>query len=94
MSTPFYTVAAIHDLEDILRFIARDKPGAAVSWVERIEAKCIAIAETPDIGQLMPQLGKDVRASVVGRYMIFHRHVGGRLEVLRVIAGGAEVTQL
>lgn len=42
----------------------------------------------------MPQLGENVRASVLGRYMIFHRFVGGRLEILRVIPGGAEVTQL
>jgi toxin ParE1/3/4 len=94
MTRPFYTAAAIEDLEKILVFIAKDKPGAAVEWVGKIEAKCVAIASTPETGQQMPKLGENVRASVLGRYMIFHRYVGGRLEVLRVIPGGADVKQL
>ena len=88
MKKPHYTIAATEDLEEILEFIARDKPGASVGWVERIEAKCVAIANAPETGQQMPQLGEDVRASVMGRYMIFHRHVAERLEILRVIPGG------
>jgi|GEM_PF-2346401 len=63
MSKPFYTSAAIRDLEDILDFIAHDKPGAAVKWVEEIEAKCLMIASAPQIGEAMPQLGPGVRAS-------------------------------
>lgn len=91
---PQYTLAAIRDLESILEFISKDKPGAAVQWVARIENKCLSIASSPATGQQMPQLGRDVRASVLGRYMIFHRHVGGQLEVLRIIPGGPEVTSL
>ncbi|MCR9120240.1 MAG: type II toxin-antitoxin system RelE/ParE family toxin [bacterium] len=94
MSKPYYTVAATEDLENILQFIARDKPGAAVAWVENISAKCIAIANAPQTGQQMPELGLDVRVSVLGRYMIFHRFKNDRLEILRVIAGGAEITSL
>ncbi len=54
----------------------------------------MAIAAAPETGQQMPKLGESVRASVLGRYMIFHRYIGGRLEVLRVIPGGEEVKQL
>ena len=94
MKKPHYTIAAEEDLEQILEFIARDKPGAAVDWVGKIEAKCVAIANAPETGQQMPQLGQDIRASVLGRYMIFHRQVAERLEILRVIPGGAEVKEL
>ncbi|MDZ4850642.1 MAG: type II toxin-antitoxin system RelE/ParE family toxin [Pirellulaceae bacterium] len=94
MTKPLYTIAAIEDLESILEFIAKDKPGAAVGWVARIEDKCVAIASNPETGQQMPHLGYDVRASVLGRYMIFHRFVGGRVEILRVIPAGPEVTSL
>ena len=94
MRKPHYTIAATEDLEQILSFISRDKPGAAVAWVEKIEAKCVAIANAPETGQQMPQLGNDIRASVLGRYMIFHRYTNERLDVLRVIPGGAEVTEL
>jgi toxin ParE1/3/4 len=92
MNKPFYTSAAIRDLEDILDFIAHTKLGAAIKWVEEIEAKCLMIASAPQIGEAMPQLGPGVRASSMGRYIIFHRYANDRLEVLRVLAGGREVT--
>ncbi|MCC7334953.1 MAG: type II toxin-antitoxin system RelE/ParE family toxin [Pirellulaceae bacterium] len=94
MLKPYYTAAAIEDLEEILTFIAKDKPGASLNWVEKIEAKCLLIAAAPDIGDQMPNLGQNVRASMLGRYVIFHRYAGGRLEILRVIPGGAETIEL
>jgi toxin ParE1/3/4 len=94
MNKPHYTIAATEDLESILEFIASDKPRAAIEWVNRIEEKCSSIASNPETGERMPQLGHDVRASVLERYMIFHRFVGGRTEILRVIPGGPEVKSL
>ncbi len=43
MTKPVYTSAACQDLADILNYIARDKPNAALAWVEKIEAKCLRI---------------------------------------------------
>jgi len=73
MIMPQYTSAAIQDLESLLEFISKYKPGAAAQWVARIENKCLSIASSPEAGQQMTRLGQDVRASVLGRYMIFHR---------------------
>ena len=42
----------------------------------------------------MPHLGTGVRASVLGRYMIFHRSTGDHVEILRIIPGGADVSSL
>ena len=94
MTKPLYTTAAIEDLESILEFISQDKPRAAVRWVSRLEEKCIAISESPESGQMVPHLGDGVRASVLGRYMIFHRISNERVEILRVIPGGPDVTSL
>ena len=58
MLKPYYTAAAIEDPEEILTFIAKDKPGASLNWVEKIEAKCLLIAAAPDIGDQMPNLGQ------------------------------------
>lgn len=71
MSEPFCTRAAKQDLTDILLYIAKDKPDAAFAWLEKIETKCPLIAATPEIGESKPQLGVGVRASVLGRYVIF-----------------------
>ncbi|HUG70962.1 MAG TPA: type II toxin-antitoxin system RelE/ParE family toxin [Pirellulaceae bacterium] len=69
MTKPVYTSAARQDLADILAYIARDKPRAAVEWVEKIEAKCLLIADQPAMGDLQRQLGVGVRANLVGRYV-------------------------
>lgn len=82
------------DLEDILIYIARDKPEAALAWVEKIEAKCLLIGSSPEMGELMPHLGFKVRATHVGRYIIFHRQANQRVEILRVIPGDRNITAI
>ena len=62
--------------------------------MSRLEEKCVAIAESPESGQMMPHLGNGVRTSVLGRYMIFHRVSGENVEILRVIPRGPDVTSL
>lgn len=94
MTKPFYTSAARQDLVDILTYIARDKPDAAITWVEKIEAKCLLIASQPEMGELKSPLGRDVRANMVGRYVIFHRRCKDTVEILRVIAGDRNITKL
>ncbi|MCU0983292.1 MAG: type II toxin-antitoxin system RelE/ParE family toxin, partial [Pirellulaceae bacterium] len=39
------------DLQEIARFIARDKPGAARNWIEKIKAKCYLVASHPNLGE-------------------------------------------
>ena len=94
MTKPVYTSAARQDLADILAFIARDKPDAAMAWVDKIEAKCLLIASQPEIGEMKQQLGENVRANIVGRYVIFHRQANDQVEILRVIAGDRNITSL
>lgn len=94
MSKPFYTSAASQDLVEILDYIARDNPTAALGWVDKIEAKCLLIGDNPSMGELQPHLGANVRASAVGRYVIFHRETNQRVEILRVIAGDRDVLRL
>ena len=94
MKKPLYSTAARQDLVGILQYIARDKPVAAVAWVEKIEAKCLLLASQPEIGELRSQLGSDVRCNFVGRYVIFHRKHGDTVEILRVIPGDRNITKL
>ena len=94
MTKPFYTSAAQQDLADILTYIAKDKPGAALRWVGKIEAKCLTIAENPSFGDLQRHLGDGVRANSVGRFVIFHREANNRVEILRVIPGDKDIRHL
>ncbi len=94
MSKPSYTSAARQDLADILNYIANENPNAALNWVDKIEAKCLLIAENPAIGEWQPHLGEGIRASVVGRYVIFHREANDRVDIVRVIPGDRNITRL
>ena len=94
MKKPLYTTAAQQDLVDILRYISRDKPDAAVKWVEKIEDKCMLIASQPEMGERRPQLGTDVRSNFVGRYVVFHRKQDDTVEILRVLTGDRNITKL
>jgi toxin ParE1/3/4 len=86
--------SARQDLSDILDYIARDKPVAAATWVEKIEEKCKLIAATPEFGERRPEYGTQIRSSVVGRYVVFFRPIDGGIEVLRVIAGDRDIRSL
>lgn len=94
MSKPSYTSAAYQDLASILRYIARDNVTAALDWVDKIEARCLLIAQNPQMGELRPEFGEDVRSSTVGRYVIFHVETNSGVRILRVIPGDMEITKL
>ena len=86
--------AARQDLSDIFDYIAKDKPIAAANWVETIEQKCKLIAMTPEFGETRPEYGRDIRSSVVGRYVIFYRAIEDGIEVVRVIPGDRDIRSL
>ena len=94
MTKPFYTSVAHQDLVEILDYIATDNPSAALSVIEKIEAKCLLIADSPITGEIQPKLGDGVRASTVGRYVIFHRQANDRVEILRIIPGDRNIKRL
>ncbi len=94
MNKPHYTSAAQQDLAEIALYIARDKPAAALAWIDKIEAKCLLIASSPSLGDLRPELGDGVRASFVGRYVIFYRSRNDNVEILRVIPGDKQIESL
>jgi len=94
MSKPSYTSAAYGDLASILRYISRDNATAALDWVDKIEAKCLLIAHNPQMGELRPEFGENVRSTTVGRYVIFHRETDSGVRILRVIPGDMDITNL
>jgi toxin ParE1/3/4 len=94
MTKPYYTLAARNDLAEIVDYASRDKPHAAWTLLDRMEAKCLLIAENSGIGERQPLLGVGVRSNVVGRYVIFYRQLEDRVEILRVLAGDRDITEL
>jgi toxin ParE1/3/4 len=82
------------DLQEIARFIARDKPGAARNWIEKIKAKCDLVASHPNLGEAREDLGEGVRCTLVGNYAVFYRVIGENLEISRVIRGDRDIRSI
>jgi toxin ParE1/3/4 len=52
------------DLNEILEFIARDKPKAAVSWIQKIRDTCERLSRQPEIGERRPEFTLERFAAV------------------------------
>lgn len=77
------TRRAEQQLVEIGRFIARDKPGAARRWVERLRRRAAGAGERPLAGRVVPGPDReDIREVIVRSYRIVYRVGKGVVEVL------------
>lgn len=94
MSKPFFSHPARRDLLEILEYIAKDNPQAAVTFVKKLEDKCFDLARNPDMGFLRDELTPGLRVWPVGNYLIFYRPVTDGIDVIRVIHGARDLDKL
>lgn len=79
------------DLEEIGDYIARDNPRRAISFIDEMQAKCLKLADAPDIGTARPELGEGIRLLPHGRYLIFYREHDATLRIERVIHSARDI---
>jgi toxin ParE1/3/4 len=93
MGTAVWTPAAEQDLENIFLYIGREKlsPTAAARVVREISEKADFYSTQPVLAEARPELGADLRAFYVHRYVIVYRPSTDGIEVLRVIHGSRDV---
>lgn len=83
-----WTARALRDLAEIGRYIARDRPGAARRWVDRLVRRARRAAEFPAAGRIVPEAGRsDVREVFVGTYRIVYWLAEEELWVVTVFEG-------
>jgi len=83
-----WTDRARRDLIDIGRYIARDKPGAARRWVERLGRRAQAAALHPLSGRKVPEVGEDhAREVLIGKYRIVYEIQKKEIRILTVFEG-------
>jgi addiction module RelE/StbE family toxin len=78
------------DLEEIHRYVARDRPDAAVRLIDRLLNRIEGLARFPDQGSVprddrLRALG--FRALVEGEYLIFYKLVRTQVRIYRMLQG-------
>jgi toxin ParE1/3/4 len=69
------------DLEAIADYIAQDNPARVVG-------------RRPQLYRLRPEIGKEARIAVVGRYILLFRIDGEAVRIERVVFGGRNLSEL
>ena len=88
------SVKSLEDLTRILDFIGRNRPSAAVRFVESIEQRCELLASFPELGMKREDLGADIRLFAFRGYGIYYRNLEDRVRIERVLHGAIDVTAI
>jgi len=82
-----YSLDLEDDLDEIAAYIAADNPRRAVTFIREIRAEIDRIGQGPQLFQLRPDIGEDVRLAVIGRYGILFWIDGDVVRIERVVQG-------
>jgi toxin ParE1/3/4 len=86
---------AIRDLDSIHRYIAKDNPGRADTFVDELYIAAQSLSENGPRHAIVPRfklLG--IRSVSYRRYLILYQIVGETVGVLRVVHGARDLTNL
>lgn len=91
---------AEEDIEEILRYISRDNPTAALAVREAIENTCETIATMPQVGTsrtFSNPVYKGIRLMLVKKfenYLIFYQPTEQGVLIVRVLHGARDIAAL
>jgi toxin ParE1/3/4 len=66
-----FSPRSIADLQEILEFVARFNPQAAVRLIDGLEERCMKLAEFPAVGTRRDDLSRGMRVLSHGSYAIY-----------------------
>ncbi|MBK1646153.1 hypothetical protein CKO25_16170 [Thiocapsa imhoffii] len=82
------------DLDDIWWYIAQDSPHNADRFLDRIEERCLALADFPNTGAPRDELRPGLRSHPEGNYLIFYFPLDDGIELVRVLCGSRDLERL
>jgi len=84
---------SLEDLEAILTYISRDKPLAALNFVNELRQQCDFLPTAPQIGERRDDLAPGLRLITFRGYGIYYRELEDQLRVERVLHPSLDVGQ-
>jgi toxin ParE1/3/4 len=83
-----WTLHAVKDIKSISRFIARDYPGAARLFADKLKRRAESVTKLPGRGRIVDELGReDIREIIEGNYRIIYRVCKDTIDVLTIFEG-------
>ena len=80
-----FSALAHEDLLEIARYIARNNPPRARSFVRELRQQCVALSQQPGLGVARPDLTENLRVLPYQRYLIFFSEMDSGILVERVL---------
>ncbi len=95
MSAVRFTRRAREDLFDIWLHVApRNSEVVADAIYDRIEARCQALRDYPEMGRIRPEIAEGARSLVIERWLALYRLVDDGVQVVRIVDGSRDLTNL
>lgn len=89
------TDEAIGDLERIGDRIGHDNPARAISFIQKLRARCVGLADYPERFPLVPRYEQHgVRSRVYGNYLIFYLVETDRVVVIHILHGAMDYAEV
>lgn len=89
------TEEAEEDLERIADYIALDNPARAISFLQELRGKCLALADMPERFPLVPRYeASGVRRRGHGNYLIFYRVEPEKVVIVHILHGAQDYTAI
>jgi toxin ParE1/3/4 len=83
------------DLTRITSWIAESNPERALSFVDELVDACNGIPNFPESHQVVGRFkGYEARRKTYGNYLIFYRIKGQTIEILRILHGAQDYSDL
>jgi toxin ParE1/3/4 len=89
-----FSAQARDDLQQIARYIARDNPGRAKSFIGELRVQCSRLIAQPLLGISREDYAKGVRMITHGRYLIFYCVIANDVHIERVLHSARDIGRL
>lgn len=85
---------AKQDIGGIWLGIALHNRQGATRVVRDIDARIKSLSEFPELGPARPEIARDMRVLIEGKYLILYRIQPSSIEVVRVVHGARDIETL
>lgn len=90
----FFSAHARDDLQQVARYIARDNPARAKTFVGELRVQCTRLVAQPLLGIARDDCAKGVRMTSHGRYLIFYSVINNDVHIERVLHSARDIGRL